>query len=57
MGTKSWEWEGMGTRKSFPHISNEHYTSGERHSSLRVSADTDFDSDDTCDVGVAVCSG
>jgi len=22
LGTKSWEWEGMGTRKSFPHISN-----------------------------------
>jgi len=22
MGTKSWEWEGMGTRKLFPHISN-----------------------------------
>jgi len=21
MGTKSWDWEGMGTRKSFPHIS------------------------------------
>jgi len=21
MGTKSWEWEGMGTRKSLPHIS------------------------------------
>jgi len=22
IGTKSWEWEGMGTRKSFPHMSN-----------------------------------
>ena len=21
MGTESWEWGGMGTRKSFPHIS------------------------------------
>jgi len=21
IGTKLWEWEGMGTRKSFPHIS------------------------------------
>ena len=21
MGTKSWEWEGVGTLKSFPHIS------------------------------------
>jgi len=22
MGTKTWEWEGMGTQQSFPHISN-----------------------------------
>jgi len=23
METKSWEWEGMGTQKSFPHISSQ----------------------------------
>jgi len=38
MGTKSWEWEGMCTRKLFPHISKIGLTSSNRLNSGHTGA-------------------